>query len=143
LLRVGGFGKKRLADHGKDVLEMVTAYVQEHQLVTDLLDFASTAPKAPPKPDTKKLTLDLHLAGKTIAEIAAERELTEGTISGHLAHWVGTGDLPITVLVSQAEIDLISPYLLAHPDLSLGEVFRHFEEKYSYGALRVVRKFLE
>lgn len=143
LLRVGGFGKKRLADHGEDVLDMVTAYVQEHQLVPDLLDFASTAPKAPPKPDTKKITLDLHLAGKTIAEIAAERELTEGTISGHLAHWVGTGDLPITVLVSQEEIDIISPYLLAHPDLSLGEVFRHFEEKYSYGALRAVRGLLE
>src|SRR5690606_1157358 len=43
------------------------------------------------KIDTKKVSYDLYLQGKTIAEIAKERTLNPVTIEGHLAHYVGLG----------------------------------------------------
>lgn len=145
LADVGGFGKKRLADHGPAILEMVIAYVQKHQLSADLMMFASTAPAAPkaPKTDTKKQSLDLFKAGKSLAEIAEERGLKESTIRGHLVHWVGKGEVPVTTLVSQEYYDLIAPYLKSNPDQPLSEVFQHFEQKIGFDELRAVRSFLQ
>ena len=42
LAQVGGFGKKRLADHGTAVLDIITNYVQANQLSPDLMIFASS-----------------------------------------------------------------------------------------------------
>lgn len=144
LLRVKGFGKKRVAKHGADLLQLVRTYAEAHELPTDLvLDFASPSPPKPPKPNTKRLTLDLFRQGKTPREIAAERELKESTILGHLTHWVGTGEVPLTTLVTPERAAVLQPYLQQHPETPLGEIFQHFKGEYSYPELRAVRKWLE
>ena len=51
------------------------------------------------KIDTKTVSFDLFKAGKIVAEIAKERNFTIGTIEGHLAYYVGTGDIDINELV--------------------------------------------
>lgn len=60
-----------------------------------------------PKIDTKKVTYDLFQSGQTIHEIALQRNLTDDTIFGHLAHYVLKGDLPLDRLVPLAHIDAI------------------------------------
>src|SRR5690606_39997861 len=40
--------------------------------------------------DTKRITLDMYQDGMDIAEIAKRRGLVEGTVYGHLIHFVGT-----------------------------------------------------
>lgn len=51
----------------------------------------TTAKKA--KTDTRQATLDLYRLGKTIAEIASERNLAETTIFNHLVYFVEKGRL--------------------------------------------------
>jgi len=142
LAEVGGFGKKRLADHGPAILDMVIAYVQKHQLSADLMMFASTAPTVP-KVDTKEKSLELFKAGKSLVEIAEARGFKESTIRGHLVHWVEQGEVPITALVSLEQIEQVAPYLTKNPELSLKEVFQYFEEKIGYNDLRAIRAHLQ
>ncbi|RMF04450.1 MAG: hypothetical protein D6772_00560, partial [Bacteroidetes bacterium] len=147
LLRVRGFGKKRVATHGKDILKLIRTYVEEHELTTDLvLEFATKPPPTPPKPakpNTRQVTLDLFQTGKSPAEIAAERELKETTILGHLTYWIGKGVLPLSTVVTADKEAIIRPYLEQHRETSLGEVFQYFDGKYSYAELRAVRQDLE
>lgn len=133
LLRVKGFGPKTYEKYGTTITQIVKDYLdaQAGEVQTDLW----TAEK----PDTRQVTLDLHRAGKTNAEIAALRELTEGTIETHLAHWVTQGELQVADLVSQEEIDLILPYFQEQPDAALRDAYEYFAEQYSYGKLRLVR----
>ena len=51
------------------------------------------------KTDTKELSYTLYKEGKSIAEIAKERNLTGSTIEGHLAWYVGTGEVDIDKIV--------------------------------------------
>ena len=59
-----------------------------------------------PKPDTKEVTYRLFRQGKSIEEIARERELVSGTIAGHLEHYVRSGEVKIEQLVAREKITL-------------------------------------
>lgn len=52
-----------------------------------------------PKIDTRKATFDLYKQGKTIKEIAEERNLKANTIFGHLAFYALRGDIPIDTIL--------------------------------------------
>lgn len=55
-----------------------------------------------PKTDTKKVTFDLYKQGKTIADIAKERNLKSSTIFRHLAFYALRGEIPVeTILPSR------------------------------------------
>ncbi|MEL6667471.1 MAG: helix-turn-helix domain-containing protein [Bacteroidota bacterium] len=140
LLRVKGYGYKRFKDTGESLLAIVKLYVRENKLQGDQLQFASDDE---PKRDTKEISLDAFRAGKTPAEIAADRDLTEGTIFSHLAHYLSLGDISANELIDQDRIDIIKPYLQVNPDQPLGETFRHFDERYGYHEFRIVRKMIE
>lgn len=53
------------------------------------------------KEDTKKVSFRLFKEGMKVKEIAEFRELTTGTISNHLLHYVQTGDIKLQELVDQ------------------------------------------
>lgn len=53
------------------------------------------------KEDTKKVSFRLFKEGMKVKEIAEFRELTTGTISNHLLHYVRTGDIKLQELVDQ------------------------------------------
>ncbi len=73
---------------------------------------AAAAPAADKKPrpekgESTRLSLALFLAGKSLADIAAEREMAISTIANHLVESVAAGKLPLEQLVDQEKIDLI------------------------------------
>ncbi len=49
----------------------------------------------------------MFLAGKTVTQISEERELSIATIEGHLAYFIGTGELSISKLVDPDKIRMI------------------------------------
>lgn len=59
------------------------------------------------KTDTKRESLRMFEEGKGIEAIAAERGLKAMTIEGHLAHFVGTGELDIRKVVSSKHEQMI------------------------------------
>lgn len=95
-------------------------------------------PKAParPKVDSRQVSLSLYQQGKTVEEIAAERNLTTGTIFSHLAHFALRGFLPVSALVPDDHREAITRVIarigldegmkaiksLCPPDVSYGEI---------------------
>ncbi|MFA4853487.1 MAG: helix-turn-helix domain-containing protein, partial [Bacteroidales bacterium] len=95
------------------------------------------------KPDSKKLSFDLYKAGKTIEEIAQERSFVVSTIEGHLAHYVGTGELDIYSFITKENVNLISEYFTQNKTTSLGDAKAYFGNKVTYSELIFVFKYLE
>jgi hypothetical protein len=114
LLKLSGFGPATVSKYGQQFLDIVTKYCNEHSL-DSLMHEKIEEKKAkktqkdisipnktsvPPKEDTKKITLDLYRQGLTIDEIAEKRDYVNSTIKVHLAHYVKTGELPLSDFVT-------------------------------------------
>ena len=90
----------------------VSIYLKEKQMsMLDAIDESSLKPKrqrerkpkAPKevKPKTWEVSLDLYRQGKPAEDIAIERNLTLGTVLGHLARYVDSGEVDFNDLVSR------------------------------------------
>ncbi|MEO6037002.1 MAG: HRDC domain-containing protein [Saprospiraceae bacterium] len=142
LKKIKGIGSVKIQQFGADLIAIIQAYCTEHQIETDQLPGLAEALEKAPKPDTKKLSLELFQAGKTIDEIAQARDLVRGTIEGHLAHFVGLGELDIFSLLDRNQVQEIEQFFLDHPGATNTEAKAHFGEAYSYGDLRLARQHL-
>lgn len=139
LLRIGGFGKTRCDKYGKEVLEIIDNYLKEAKIPGDLLVHAT---KDEPKKDTKVASFELFEAGKTIAEIATARNLKETTIFTHLAHFVLEGSLDQSSILDAETHATLLPYFQENTEPELKKAFEHFNGKYDYGQLRLVRELV-
>lgn len=157
LIRIPYFGKRGAEKYGDALLEMVNRYVEEHgierpQIPTATLTVnngikTSKEPKPlkeaksvkEPKPDTKEVTYRLFRQGKSIEEIARERELVSGTIAGHLEHYVRSGEVKIEQLVAREKITKIIRYVQAHgSDKGLTIIKAALGDDVSYADIRLV-----
>ena len=157
LIRIPYFGKRGAEKYGDALLEMVNRYVEEHgierpQIPTATLTVnngikTSKEPKPlkeaksvkEPKPDTKEVTYRLFRQGKSIEEIAKERELVSGTIAGHLEHYVRSGEVKIEQLVAREKITKIIRYVQAHgSDKGLTVIKAALGDDVSYADIRLV-----
>lgn len=96
------------------------------------------SPKAK-KGDTQRATLELFKTGKTIPQIASERNLTVQTISTHLAGFIKTGDIDVLELVSEEKLQAMIPPLqeaIEKNELSLSPIKQQLGDDFSYAELR-------
>jgi ATP-dependent DNA helicase RecQ len=116
LKQISGFGDYKVGRYGANFLRVIKEYAEDHQLVSKMhfkkpKKEKNTAPKsATAKPTvsaTQKATLALYNDGLGIEEIAEQRNLSPVTIEGHLAAFVGTGELDIYRFVSKPKLDEI------------------------------------
>lgn len=138
LRRVRGIGKGKAKQFGAELLTLVRNYCIAHNLQTDALALPDPEAPQPPKPDTKLASYELYRAGKNIDEIAAERGFVRTTIEGHLAHFVGTGDLDILDLLDAEDVARIRAFFLEHDTRLSSAAKAHFGELYSYGQIKMV-----
>ena len=136
LKQIRGFGDVKIKRFGGEVLKIIEAYIKEKQIPTNLLDLSSAA--QPAKKDTKIITLELFLSGKTIDEIAKERGFVRSTIEGHLIHWISQGRLAVEKVIEKEKIKEIAAFYKGKDDRSSTLAKEHFGEKYSYGEIRMV-----
>lgn len=138
LTNIRGIGKARLQKYGDTLLKLILDYCQEHGIDTDSTPDPSFASAAQPdKSQTKKVTLELYRAGKTIEEIATARSLAISTIESHLSHFVGKGELDISLFLDETSFGEIVQYLNVTPDSTTSMSKEHFGDKYSYGQLKL------
>lgn len=80
----------------------------------------------------------LFQKGKTVEEIAAQRQVKDITVQTHLAKAYEQGeDLDISMFVSEEEIDLVLGMLhLMDTPIKMSDVFNYFEEEMSYDKIR-------
>jgi uncharacterized protein YpbB len=88
------------------------------------------------KVDTKRISYDLFRSGKTIEEIAAERNMAFMTIEGHLAHYAGLGLIDVKQFVSEEKINHIITVAKALDTTLFGAIKQSLGEEYSYTEIK-------
>jgi len=144
LKKIKGFGKKKISFYGKEILSIIEKYCIESQIgfqgeESDILE----EDEKPVKENTKEISLRLFREGKTIEEVARERKMAVTTIEGHIAHFIGTGELKIDQFVTPEKTTLISGYFLESENHLLSEAKQILGDDISYAELKYVLKHLE
>jgi len=135
LKNISGIGKGKLKRFGADLLRIVGKYCAEKSI--------SGNPPEPSKVNTKRFSFDLYKSGKTISEIAAERNLAVSTIEGHLAYFIARGELDISEFLTKEQVDEIADFFRERNTESLAEVKAHFGERFLFGQLRMVLEHMK
>lgn len=111
LHRISGFGDVKIGKYGQAFLEVIHRYCNEHQLPSKINSKVNKNHKQKPvrenPGDSRRVSLDLFRSGKTVNEIANERNFTATTIEGHLASFITTGEINILELVPEAKMSTI------------------------------------
>ncbi len=141
LTEVNGMGKVRVEKYGTEILEVVRAYCDEHDIETSKASEIDFFEKPKPKRkagDTKKTSLDLFKAGKSPDAIALERDLNVNTIIGHLASFIPSGEVKITDLISEVHYKELKTIIPKTKFENLSDLKHKIDTKYTYGELRLV-----
>ena len=135
LKEISGIGKGKLKRFGADLVGIVRKYCAEKNI--------STKPPEPSKANTKQVSFDLYKSGKTVAEIAAERNLAITTIEGHLAYFIARRELDISEFLTKEQVDEIAGFFEERNTESIAEAKSHFGERFLYGQLRMVLEHMK
>ncbi|ADB36109.1 DNA helicase RecQ [Spirosoma linguale] len=134
LRNVSGVGERKLQLFGKRFLEEIVGHVRGRVEAGEK-----------PKGSTQLITLDLYNDGLTIEEIAARRQLTTGSVAGHLVQLAKAGyDIDLVSLVDPFERREIEKAIgvVGMEEGRLKPVFDYLEGRYDYGKLTLVAGLL-
>ena len=141
-LKISGFGTAKIESYGQRFLDIIASYCTRHNLETLIHTKVQKKTKKDekklPKEDTKSVSFQHYKAGKTVEEIAELRNLTQGTIQGHLAHYVISGELDINDLISEDRINLIKDVLKVSGRADMSSLKQQLGDEVSYGEIRLV-----
>ena len=145
LAKISGFGNAKIQTYGQLFLNVVEEFCIEMNLKT----LIHTKPAAKSrkkkniqevvlKTDTKLASYELYQSGKTIDEIARVRNFTPGTIRGHLAHYVISGDIEISQLINLDKVRLIEAALTDYHANTSVPLKQLLGDEISYGEIKLV-----
>jgi hypothetical protein len=97
----------------------------------------------PQKGETYRASLQMFKEGNDIATIARTRGLAVSTVEGHLARFVGTGEIEIEKLVSKQKIDIILRVISETEKGTAADLKQRIGESCSYGEIRAVMQYSE
>src|SRR5665647_3935105 len=144
LLQISGFGKAKVDKYGDDIIESITDYCTRYNLETNM-QAKTNNPKKERKekskeiqPDSKLISFNLFKEGKSVAEIAKERNFAISTIEGHLAWFVGNGEIDINEIVPLRKQLLIKEAVKIHGSQSLKTLLENLPGDFSYNEIRLV-----
>ncbi|HUZ57461.1 MAG TPA: helix-turn-helix domain-containing protein [Hanamia sp.] len=144
LVQLSAFGKVKAEKYGDDILEAVQDYCSRLNLESNM-----TAKEGNPKRERKErsleektpsniLSFNLFKEGKSIEEIAKERNFSVGTIEGHLASFVASKQINIDDLVSVEKQLLIKDAAKTYGKEGFKILKENLPEGISYGEIRMV-----
>jgi hypothetical protein len=133
LEKIPGFGKHRLKKFGKEFLNIIQEYCNLNNLKGNMQNMPvkrvrKSSVVSEKKPDTKKITFDLFRQGKTLIEIAKDRNLAQSTIEGHLAFYIENGSLLITELMTEERKKIVETILKENPVLTYSQVRANYPD---------------
>lgn len=92
--------------------------------------------KASTKGSSQKISLSLFKEGKSIAEIAEARNLTDGTIQSHLISFIGT-DLKASDLLEEVKLEKVLTAIKQNPGKNTTELKHLLGPDYSFADVRI------
>ncbi|MBT2684540.1 DNA helicase RecQ [Bacillus sp. ISL-37] len=93
-LNVAGVGEHKLQKYGSPFIQRIIEFCEEHPEREPVMNAVAEPARKPAKKavgDSHLETYKLHQAGRTVAEIAASRELVESTVENHLIQCIQQG----------------------------------------------------
>ena len=147
LANISGFGNLKLVKYGSLFLDPVIDYCLANNLNSKM---EAKAPKrqrtvsiSSRHTDTKLASLQLFEQGNGIDEIAAVRGLKRPTIEEHLAHFVFTGEINISQVVTKEKQETITLAIAENKNsLAISPIKQKLGETYSYGEITAVMNYL-
>ena len=142
--QIKGIGPRLLERYGEELAELVADYRKRHKIDTvDLPAPGAIGPtgerkKGLSRVNTKKISLEMLQRGKTVEEIAAERELSPQTVLGHLAWYVKRGELEAAAVIDEERLRHLESRIDETGVLPLGALKEALGEGYSYGEINLV-----
>ncbi len=102
--------------------------------------------KKPKKPkrqkgETQRITLEMWNEGKTVLEIAKERNLVIGTIKSHMSKWIKEGKVSIEKLMDMEKVKTAWKCIEDNPDKSSAELRGIIPFNIDYSELAMVRNW--
>ena len=144
MLKISGIGEAKYERFGGQFLEVIRDYCEENNIrsaMEELFDREKRERKPKKSKGSSALeSLGLFRLGKTIREIAKERNLTVGTVSGHLAEFVLKGELDAEQIVDK-KILLKAKELVENTEYD-GSVYGLLKEHFDAGELSIIVSWL-
>jgi ribonuclease D len=136
---VKGMGGVRMKQFGREILEMILAYRNQHGM-----EIPAEAEKEAERAglDSKQLSYELFKNGLSIPEIARGRQMAASTIESHLLNYIGTGEIPIDRLVDKRKVKAIEECMELNNFKQVSDLKAKLGDKYSYSEIRFVLKYL-
>lgn len=98
---------------------------------------SETKANKPQKGDTYKITLSLFQQGKTIEEIARERNMALSTIEGHIAKLVESNQLKAEDIIGREKVAQIINTAIQLQTSQLTPIKESLGDNYTYGEIRI------
>jgi hypothetical protein len=142
LNQISGFGPAKTKQYGDAFLSIIIEYCALHDLHTNIeakpIKIKRSKKAAEIKTDTKNVSFNLFKEGKTIEQIALNRNMTIGTIESHLSYFVGLGEIDISTIVSSSKLEQIKSSVEKFGLASTKEIKESLPEHFTYGEIRMV-----
>jgi hypothetical protein len=95
-----------------------------------------------PKGESHRISLKLFKSGKSVIQIAEERGMAIGTIEGHLASFIPTGELKIREFIDENKIEKILKVIEEVGEVNSSAIIKEkLGDGYSYGEIRAVMSY--
>lgn len=93
------------------------------------------------KGESSKLSLQLFINGKSVTDIANERNLSVTTIEGHLISFIATEQISVYQLVSKEVIEKLLEIINKNPEMRHSEIKQIAGESVSYSNIKAVVEY--
>ncbi len=149
LRKISGVGDLKFDKYGADFLAEIKSYCLKNSLVSRIdLKAKKREKKVRTKrdvrgKDTYHISLDLYRDGRSISEIAKERNLSPTTIENHLIRFITTGEIRLEQFVVLEKVETIHEAIVKfQPSEALSPVKEFLGDEYSFAEIRAVKASL-
>ena len=100
-------------------------------------------PKKREKGESQRISLQMFQSGKSVFDIATEREMAYGTIESHLVGFIATGEISIFDLVKMQKVEEITKVVNKLKTESTSDIKQAMSDDFSYGEIKAVLNYLK
>lgn len=139
LLAIKGMGKTKVNQLGKEIIQIIENYCRAQNIERGVFDLEIKEEKEPKivKESSKEQSLQLYKQGKSIDEIAEERNVTKGTILNHLSHYIKSGEICALDFINEQKLQMMLNLFQKNEQISLSSAKEKLGDEYSYDEIKI------
>lgn len=149
LRRISGFGDYKVSKYGPAFMQVLQAYAKGHNLESRIhlrspKRERKTTERKPLVNNTQRISLELLQEGYDIVQIADKRNLSTGTVAGHLVPFILEGQVNATKLIARDRLDIITALIKqTGQTYALKPIKDLLPEDYTYEEIKIAQAHYE